>query len=95
MRKLILASALTALVLATGCCSHQSAIKVLDRAIATNGGHIVDGSLPQEARDIAEDNYDVHWKVKADLDSDVALPADVVARQKAREEAAAAANGGE
>lgn len=84
MRKLIFTSALTALFLLAGCCS-PSITKTLDRAIAANLGHMADEDLPEEARAIAEDNYDVHWKVKAAIDSDVVLPADVAARQAARE----------
>jgi hypothetical protein len=83
MKKLMLTSALTVLFMA-GCCS-PSITKTLDRAIASNLGHMADEDLPEEARAIAEDNYDVHWKVKAALDSDVVLPADVAARQAARE----------
>lgn len=83
MKKLVLSSALTALFLLSGCCSHPAAITALDRAIAANKGHMADEQLPQEARDIAQDNYDLANQVKFNLDG-TAVPADTAQRAAAR-----------
>jgi hypothetical protein len=99
MKKLVLTSALTALFLLSGCCSHPAAIQSLDRTIAANKGHMADEKLPQEARDIAQDNYDAANQVKFNLDG-TEVPADTAQRAAARAEDASAdastdRNGGE
>jgi hypothetical protein len=83
MKKFVLSSALTALFLLSGCCSHPGAIQSLDRTIAANKGHMADEGLPQEARDIAQDNYDAANQVKFNLDG-TELPADTAQREAAR-----------
>ena len=99
MKNFVLSSALTALFLLSGCCTHPVAIQALDRAISSNKGHMADEGLPQEAREIAQDNYDFANQVKFNLDA-TPLPADTAQRATARKADAEAVvapveNGGE
>lgn len=86
MKKILLASVLTLFM--SGCCVHDKAIVALDRGIAANTGHMNDTALPQEARDIAQDNYDLDNQIKFNLDG-TPVPADTAERVKARADAAA------
>lgn len=70
-------------VLLCGCCSHPEAVKALDRAIAANAGHMRDTSLPKEAREIAQDNYDLANQVRFALTGED-VPADTKERMDAR-----------
>jgi predicted secreted protein len=88
MRNLILSSALTLTLLAVGCVS-PAAVSALKRGIAANKGHMADESLPQEAREIATDNYDLDNQILYNLCGDE-MPEDTKARMKAREDAKAA-----
>jgi len=81
MKRLIFVGSL-ALFMA-GCCCNPAAMKAIDRGISTNKGHMVDSGLPQKAREIAQDNYDVFNQVKFSLDG-TALPEDTAARSAAR-----------
>jgi len=66
-----------------GCCCNPAAMRTIDRGISSNKGHMVDSGLPQQARDIAQDNYDVFNQVKFNLDG-TRLPDDTAARAAAR-----------
>lgn len=88
MRKFLFASALTLTLFAVGCVS-PAAITALDRGIAANKGHMNDESLPQEAREIGQDNYDWGNQLKFNL-CGTELPEDTAARAQARADAKAA-----
>ena len=75
------------LLLSAGCCSHDAAVKALDRGIAATDGHMADESLPQEAREIATDSHDVFHQVKFNLTGEK-VPDDVQARADARKPSA-------
>ena len=81
------------LFMLSGCCSHELAVKALDRGIAANIGHMEESALPVEAREIAQDNYDFMHQVKFNLDG-TPVPSDTAARAKAREAATAVPLGG-
>jgi len=80
MKKLVLS---LLLVLMVGCCSPDAASALKD-AIAINKGHMVDESLPEEARAIAQDNYDFDYDVLYRLGAIEKLPDDVRKRKDAR-----------
>ena len=83
-------------ILIAGCGVSPVAIKAIDRGIVANKGHMNDAGLPQQARDIGQDNYDLLNQVKFNIKG-TPVPADTAeraaARKKAKEEAAAAAGG--
>jgi hypothetical protein len=83
------ALALLVLVLvlpAVGCRSYPVAEESIKTGISVNAGHVKDESLPAEAVTIAEKNGDLLWKVLFSIGGceEKDIPAEVVARQKAR-----------
>ena len=73
---------LLALLFVPACVSPAATSAVRD-GIAVNTGHMRDTGLPQQARDIAQDNYDLLNSVLYNLDG-TPLPADTEARRAAR-----------
>ncbi len=88
--------ALGVLLALTGCRTFPQAEATLRTAISANKGHAADENLPPEARTIAEKNMDLDWKVLFNIGGceEKDIPADVRARQKAREDARAARENG-
>jgi hypothetical protein len=102
MKKILLASALTLTLFATGCVSPK-AVAAIDRGIAANKGHMTAADSPPGAKDVGQDNYDLLNQIKFNL-CGTPIPEDTQARmdaraaKKAAEEKAkadAAAGGGE
>jgi len=69
-----------------GCCSCKEAESAVRDAISINKGHMNDGTLPEEAHLIAQDNYDLDWKILFGIGAikEGEIPEDVRARQAAR-----------
>jgi hypothetical protein len=66
MRRILLV--VLALFLVAGCCmGHPVAESALKTAISVNKGHMADQELPDEAKLIAQDNYDFCWKILYNL----------------------------
>jgi len=78
---------LLALVVFPGCRSYPVAEEAIKVGISVNAGHVKDAALPVEATTIAEKNGDLLWKVLFNIGGceEADIPAEVVARQKARE----------
>jgi len=81
MRRWVLLLFLVAFI--SGCCvgGHPNVEKALKDGIAVNKGHMNDGGLPEEARLIAQDNFDFLWQIRYNLTGDE-MPAEVKARMK-------------
>jgi len=84
MHRFLLSTVLVSVIFISGCCSHPTAVKSLKDAIAINQGHMGDKALPQEARLIAQDNYDLDNQVLYSLTGDP-LPSDTAQRMKDRQ----------
>lgn len=99
MKKLLIASALTLTLFASGCVSPK-AIAAIDRGIASNKGHMTAADSPPGAADVGQDNYDLLNQIKFNL-CGTPIPEDTQARmdaraaKKAKEAEAAAATGGD
>jgi len=76
-----------------GCCSCKEAESAVRDAISVNKGHMEDKDLPAEAHAVAQDNYDLDWKILFGIGAikETEIPKDVRDRQAAREAAAKAA----
>ena len=84
-----------ALLALPGCCSCKEAESAVRDAISINKGHMGDTKLPAEAHAIAQDNYDLDWKILFGIGAikEGEIPEDVRKRQADREAARAAAGG--
>jgi len=82
MRRMILT--IIIVVCIAGCCTgHPMVEKALKDAVAVNKGHMNDKALPEEAKLIAQDNYDFDWQILHVLTGEE-LPKEVKARMDAR-----------
>ena len=77
---------LLALLVMPGCCSCSEAESATRDAISVNKGHMADTKLPPEAHAIAQDNYDLDWKILFGMGviEEGEIPSDVRERQAAR-----------
>ena len=72
-------------VLLSGCYGLPPATESAVRdSIAADKGHMADSALPDEAREIAQDNHDVLWGILYGAGCEDALPKDVRERMEAR-----------
>ena len=84
MRKVFCVLILLVFVFLAGCCSgHPVVEEAMKDAISVNKGHMADKSLPPEAALVAQDNYDLIWKLLYGL-CGTPLPADVAKRMEER-----------
>jgi len=84
MRRFI--APLILLFVLAGCCCPGGAVKALKDGISVNKGHMADKGLPKQAREIAQDNYDLLNQVRYACDG-TELPEDTATRMAVRKKA--------